>query len=781
MALETGDRQRATAQTDNVSDAKKTAVDIAKKIKTDGNLLSVGREQSVLRSNEKAANSQLHVNDSKSNRLKTTYRTSTLNVYEQFRENIGQESKGDGKFESKAVNVNVQTVKDEKKIKAFGDKLSVGNEHSVLHTDRETSHSQLHADAKSSRTRALYKTNTLKVNRQFSENVRRGEKGAEKIEAKIEKNFVQISKNEAKLNKMMKRRYYRNYQLKGGINSPLRIETSMKSKLRVSPMKQVAGYAVNKSQVGLDKINDAMDTDSLGIQNAWGVTAAKTFDSAKSVYRVSAQAKHFREMQKERKIAKVLRKETKLMKQTFRMEYRSAYSSYKKSPVGQASNFFEKKKYKKFLKKKYMKNAMKQYKQAKQAGQAVKATFSTGLSATDKIKDTIRSIIHIIRHSKTALIVVIAVFALMIVPVLGASFLQILTGGYETQQQETSNINVPAEVLQWREFVEQRCEANNDKSSATDMTKFVNAILATIWQESGGVPESCDGDIMQDKACGLWESSTFPANWSEAQKSIDVGVRYFYGGLKGWPVTDPEDFDGLQMVAQGYNYGFGFWNYNGIEKGKTKWSLELSQAFSNSKGGKYGHPPYGQEWLEKYQAILGGGGTGSGKVVVKKGVEGVVQTALNQEGITESGGDNNVVFNTDYYGHEVHDGQPNADSAYPWCCSFVWWCFEMSGNGNLVKKTAGCKDMQDTIGSYGGTVYTSNISSKAKRGDLVIYRGGAHIGIVVENKGNGNLITIEGNTTAEGSAGDEYNGGCVAIKYRNVSTSNITALLQPNY
>ena len=339
-------------------------------------------------------------------------------------------------------------------------------------------------------------------------------------------------------------------------------------------------------------------------------------------------------------------------------------------------------------------------------------------------------------------------------------------------KQETET-TMPADVLKWKPWVVERCKANNDPNSNVDLNQYVNAILATIWQESGGVAETCGGDLMQCKACGLWDNSKMPSTWSEAQKSIDVGIRYFYGGLKGWPVKNPTDYSGLQMVAQGYNYGFGFWNFGGIEKGATEWSLGLSEEYSISKGGAYGHPAYGQEWLEKYQTIMLGGAEGNGEVVVKRGVDGVLETAKAQVGITENPpGSNNVIFNTDFYGHEV------SGDSYPWCCAFVWWCFEKSGNGDLIPKTAGCAAMQAMIGNYGGARLLNK--SAAKPGDLVIFRNGQHIGIVLENQGKGNLVTIEGNTSPE-AGGNEYNGGAVAIKHHNITTSYITAILRPNY
>ncbi len=177
----------------------------------------------------------------------------------------------------------------------------------------------------------------------------------------------------------------------------------------------------------------------------------------------------------------------------------------------------------------------------------------------------------------------------------------------QSKNQQSENYilstNFPADVEQWRTFVTERCAANNDPNSGVDLTLFVDAILTTIYQESGGKADAAgvNGDVMQCKEAGSYWNKEMPAEWSDAQRSIDVGTRVFYDLLKKWNVTDPSDIDGLTMVAQGYNYGSGFLDWS-RKKGYKKWSLDISTEFSNSKGGHYGTKSYGSQWAAKLEA-----------------------------------------------------------------------------------------------------------------------------------------------------------------------------------
>ncbi|MBQ8952432.1 MAG: M23 family metallopeptidase [Eubacterium sp.] len=178
----------------------------------------------------------------------------------------------------------------------------------------------------------------------------------------------------------------------------------------------------------------------------------------------------------------------------------------------------------------------------------------------------------------------------------------------------------PAAVEAWRIDVRSRLQyyTDNGKYGELDIMQYENAILATIWQESSGNANVKDyrgnrtGDIMQSKESGYW-TSYLPQDWgslSNTSKSIDAGIRHYLDISKQWEYPSASDFTGLQMVAQGYNYGYGFLPWakrNGI----TQWSLSISRqyAYRMSSSGRYGHAEYGSEWLDKYSNSTGTGGS----------------------------------------------------------------------------------------------------------------------------------------------------------------------------
>ncbi len=665
--------------------------------------------------------------------------------------------------------------------KLVGEKLSAGvskavshHNNSILRTNEKAANSQLHISDSHNvlNERKNYHSSALKVDGQYRGNERRVAKFMDG-ERKIEKNSQKIDKIERKLNKTMKSRYYRDFSIKGGITSPLRIEASMKSKLRPTSLQKIAGKAGNMTKSAIGSTSSALDTDEFGIQKAWVDATGKTAGITASVYKVSKAAKYWRAMSKERQAAKLLRKETKLMKSTFRTEYREAFNLFKNSSVGQSANFFEKQKYKKFLKKKYMKNAMKQYQQAKKAGNAARVVFSTGFSIKDRITKAGQATVDALKKllaKKSTWIVLLMVACLILIPSIFSAFLTLLTslfGGTGADEQQKT---FPEQVEAYRPLIVELCEEYNTEPDKLNLPDYVNAMLAIIQIESNG----SGTDPMQASECGY--NTKYPQEPNaiqDAEYSCRCGVQYARDAFIKFGVEGADDFDRLAAAVQGYNFGINGW-YNWISKRGGKYSVELAQEYSDTQmpDGMKGTPTHGKKFLDAYQA--GMASAGGGGIVQQKGVEGVVMTALNQEGITENpSGSNSVVFNTDFYGSKV------SGDAYPWCCAFVWWCFDKSGNGGIVPKTAGCSYMESHIGEYGGKKLSDKY--KAQKGDLVIFRGGSHIGIVVENKGNGNLITIEGNTTPEGGTGSDYNGGCVAKRNRNIVGSNITAVLRPNY
>lgn len=118
-----------------------------------------------------------------------------------------------------------------------------------------------------------------------------------------------------------------------------------------------------------------------------------------------------------------------------------------------------------------------------------------------------------------------------------------------------------------------------------------------------------------------------------------------------------------------------------------------------------------------------------------------------------------------------------------WGLGPVYWCGVFAGYA--VKKvgkaavTSWCPYGPDIINDAqahrNGLVAVS--ADNAKPGDLVVYWGGEHIGLIREESRNGMVVTVEGNTSF--SDGSQSNGGCVALKERPFS--DVTVVARPKY
>lgn len=135
--------------------------------------------------------------------------------------------------------------------------------------------------------------------------------------------------------------------------------------------------------------------------------------------------------------------------------------------------------------------------------------------------------------------------------------------------------------------------------------------------------------------------------------------------------------------------------------------------------------------------------------------------------------ENDVLFNTTYYGHHVNGSQ------YPWCMVYCWFVFQEANASSLFfdgKKTALC---QAALSNYRkkGKFYTSN----PKPGDLVFFKFGNcvretnHVGFVEKVNNDGSIETIEGNT----SDASQNNGGMVMRRIRK--GSSIVGYARPDY
>lgn len=134
----------------------------------------------------------------------------------------------------------------------------------------------------------------------------------------------------------------------------------------------------------------------------------------------------------------------------------------------------------------------------------------------------------------------------------------------------------------------------------------------------------------------------------------------------------------------------------------------------------------------------------------------------SQVGIQEKE-ENNVIYNTIYYGREV------SGDNYPWCCAFIWVGFNKNNMSNLFcggTKTAYCPFVV-----HWARTHNQWITSGYREGDLILFDwdndGVAdHIGYCIGVSGN-TVITIEGN------AGDK-----VSQCYR---VDNIMGAYRPAY
>lgn len=291
---------------------------------------------------------------------------------------------------------------------------------------------------------------------------------------------------------------------------------------------------------------------------------------------------------------------------SIKMEYRTALGRAKESDLWKNSNLYDRHLQKKAVKRKYMKNAIKEYQNAKKAKSAA-VTFTTGFNPMDKVKQGAGKLWEAVKalfSSPVGKIVIVFMLVLaLMMSFLGVAAPMLLLsfgGDSDFSSPQVVGTGFPAEVESWRTWVTERCKANNDASSGIDLNDYVNAILATIQQESGGISSSSGGDLMQCKESGLWDDAAMPSDWTTEQKSIDIGIRVFYAHMKTWGVDGADDYDNLQIVAQAYNYGGGFLGFM-KRKNAKKWTLALSTEYSNAMAqqsgwSSYGHKEYG-EWI----------------------------------------------------------------------------------------------------------------------------------------------------------------------------------------
>lgn len=128
-------------------------------------------------------------------------------------------------------------------------------------------------------------------------------------------------------------------------------------------------------------------------------------------------------------------------------------------------------------------------------------------------------------------------------------------------------------------------------------------------------------------------------------------------------------------------------------------------------------------------------------------IQKLVDYELSQLGTGDYRGNNNVKYNTWYYGREV------SGSGYAWCMAFqAYCCYQITGSNNAIPKNVSCTSAVNTFKSRGqfhySRYYGGNYTPKA--GDVVYYTNGSrnsscHVGMITSAPVNGYLQTVEGN------------------------------------
>ena len=118
----------------------------------------------------------------------------------------------------------------------------------------------------------------------------------------------------------------------------------------------------------------------------------------------------------------------------------------------------------------------------------------------------------------------------------------------------------------------------------------------------------------------------------------------------------------------------------------------------------------------------------------------------------------------------------NGGSKAPWCAMFVSWCAYKINATNIVGKSAAVAQFRSFHQNLGQ--YHTRGNYKPKAGDLIIFTGDSHIGIVTSSSSS-TVYTIEGNTSASG--GVVANGQGVFQKSYSLNYNRIAGYASPKY
>ena len=166
----------------------------------------------------------------------------------------------------------------------------------------------------------------------------------------------------------------------------------------------------------------------------------------------------------------------------------------------------------------------------------------------------------------------------------------------------------------------------------------------------------------------------------------------------------------------------------------------------------------------------------------------VIAVAKNEVGYVEKASNNNLDSKTGNAGssnYTKYERDVFGSNGNYWCASFVSWCFYTAAGKNKNKATSILLSLTRSADGMMTAFKNKNqfTTSNPQPGDVIFFSGSRHAGAnhvgIVTNVDGGKVYTVEGNTSV--GAGVVDNGGGVAEKSYDLSTSRILGYGRPNY
>lgn len=327
-------------------------------------------------------------------------------------------------------------------------------------------------------------------------------------------------------------------------------------------------------------------------------------------------------------------------------------------------------------------------------------------------------------------------------------------------------------------------KGNNSNVESTKIADGTYTLVSAL--NNGYVADIANGDSRSGTNCQLYES-----NGTDAQK-----FTFTYNSDGYYTITNVNSGKVLDCASGGNANGLNVWQYDSNSSSAQRWKLtavgsgyytltcKCNGRCLDVSGGKVfngnniqiyeSNGTASQKW--KLVSTSASGNTSSESVAQK-----LVNYELSQLGIGDYRGNNNVKYNTWYYGRSV------SGSGHAWCMAFqAYCCYQITGSNNAIPKTASCTSAVNTFKSRGQFHYSRYYGGNyiPKAGDIVYYTNGSryrscHVGMIISAPVNGFLQTVEGNIICS-------NRNYKVVRFtknakRTVNSSYVLGYATPNY